>query len=91
MPENALTSASVLEWYNTKLGEVTDLVMPTLLLIGFVVVLIAFITYRSWKKAAVAGIGMAIVIAIVNSVTGLSDLVEGEFATAPVSAVHQQA
>ncbi|MCK9871355.1 hypothetical protein MRI28_17210 [Nocardiopsis dassonvillei] len=86
-----LYHAGVLEWYDTKLGQVTDLIMPTLLFIGFFVVLLSYLMFRSWKKAAVAAIGMAIVIAIVNSVTGLSSLVEGEFASSPSSAAHQQA
>ncbi|WP_046472318.1 hypothetical protein [Allosalinactinospora lopnorensis] len=76
--------ASVLDWYGDKLTQVTDLVTPTLWLIGAFVVLMAYIVYRSWKKAAIAALGMAIVIAIVNNVTSLSDMVEGEIA-APLS------
>ncbi|WP_028649013.1 hypothetical protein [Nocardiopsis sp. CNT312] len=89
MPDTA--HASVLEWYDTKLSEVTALVTPTLWIIGVFVVLVAYLMYRSWKKAAIAGLGMAIVIAIVNSVTGLSDMVEGEFATGAPTEHHQRA
>ncbi|MFV2198877.1 hypothetical protein [Nocardiopsis sp. LOL_012] len=87
----ATVHAGVLEWYDTKLSEVTALVTPTLWIIGVFVVLVAYLMYRSWKKAAIAGLGMAIVIAIVNSVTGLSDMVEGEFATAVPTEHHRRA
>ncbi|GAA4898838.1 hypothetical protein [Streptomonospora salina] len=75
-----MLGASVLGWYDQKLSQVTDLVTPTLWLVGAFVVLMAYIAYRSWKKAAIAALGMAIVIAIVDNVTSLSSMVEGEIA-----------
>lgn len=77
---------SVLQWYDEKLQQLTALVTPTLWLIGAFMVLVAYVAFRSWKKAAIAGIGMAVVIAIVTNVTSLSGMVEGELAapTMPV-------
>jgi hypothetical protein len=77
---------SVLHWYDEKLQQVTDLITPTLWLIGAFMVLVSYIAFRSWKKAAIAGIGMAIVIAIVSNVESLSGMVEGELAAAPAAA-----
>jgi hypothetical protein len=76
---------SVLHWYDEKLQQVTDLITPTLWLIGAFMVLVSYIAFRSWKKAAIAGIGMAIVIAIVSNVESLSGMVEGELAAAPAA------
>lgn len=86
MPET-MFHAGVLDWYDTKLSEVTDLVNPTLWIIGVFVVLAAYIMYRSWKKAAIAALGMAIIIALVNNVESISGMFEGEVeASAPTTA-----
>lgn len=82
---------SFLDWYDDKLQRVTELVTPTLWLIGAFMVLVAYVAFRSWKKAAIAGIGMAIVIAIVTNVTSLSSMVEGEIAAQGLSRTGGQA
>ncbi|MEV6822890.1 hypothetical protein AB0M72_29505 [Nocardiopsis dassonvillei] len=88
MPETTL-QAGVLDWYDTKLAEVTALVTPTLWIIGVFVVLAAYVMYRSWKKAAIAALGMAIIIALVNNVEGIAGLFEGEVeAAAPATVEH---
>ncbi|WP_159942558.1 MULTISPECIES: hypothetical protein [unclassified Nocardiopsis] len=88
MPETAL-QAGVLDWYDTKLNEVTALVTPTLWIIGVFVVLAAYVMYRSWKKAAIAALGMAIIIALINNVEGIASMFEGEVeASAPTTAEH---
>jgi predicted RND superfamily exporter protein len=88
MPETIL-QAGVLDWYDTKLTEITDLVNPTLWLIGVFVVLAAYVVYRSWKKAAIAALGMAIIIALINNVDGIANMFEGEVeASAPAATEH---
>lgn len=72
--------AGVLDWYDTKLSEITALVTPTLWIIGVFVALAAYVMYRSWKKAAIALLGMAIIIALVNNVEGIATMFEGEVA-----------
>ncbi|GAA1095267.1 hypothetical protein [Nocardiopsis metallicus] len=88
MPETIL-QAGVLDWYDTKLNEITDLVNPTLWLIGVFVVLASYVVYRSWKKAAIAALGMAIIIALINNVDGIANMFEGEVeASAPATTEH---
>ncbi|MEU0489994.1 hypothetical protein ABZ249_12255 [Nocardiopsis sp. NPDC006139] len=88
MPETTL-QAGVLDWYDTKLDEVTALVNPTLWIIGVFVVLAAYVMYRSWKKAAIAALGMAIIIALINNVEGIAGMFEGEVeASAPATVEH---
>ncbi|GAA1438983.1 hypothetical protein [Nocardiopsis tropica] len=91
MPESTM-QASVLGWYDTKLGEITALVSPTLWLIGVFVTLVAYVMYRSWKKAAIAALGMAIIIALVNNVEDIAGMFEGEVeASAPATAEYTPA
>ncbi|MGP4027209.1 hypothetical protein [Actinomadura sp. 3N407] len=71
----------VLDWYEQKLQEINNLIGPTLMVIALAFVIFAYVSFRSWKKAMIAGIGGAIVLAVVTKISGLSELVENEFSS----------
>ena len=84
MHESGIVLAGgVIDLYNQKLNEIKSLIGPTLAVIGLIFVIVAYVSFRSWKKAAIAGIGAAIVMAVVAKITGLSNMVKSEFQADP--------
>ena len=85
-------AGDVLIWYQSKLNAIKALVQPTLAVVALCFVIIAYVAFRSWKKAVIAGIGGAIVIAIVANITGMSSKFKSELssgpAQVPASVVH---
>ena len=78
-----LAAGGIFDLYRAKMNEINGLVGPTLALVGLVFVIFAYVSYRSWKKAIVAGVGAAIVIAVVAKIGSLSSMVKTEFQAAP--------
>lgn len=76
-------AGDILNWYQSKLSAITGLIEPTLMLVALFFVIVAYAAFRSWKKAVIAGIGGAIVIAVVSQITGISSKVQSEFNGAP--------
>lgn len=70
----------ILDLYKQKLQEINQLIGPTLLVVCLAFVIVAYVSFRSWKKAMIAGVGGAIVLAVVAKISGLSKLVENELA-----------
>lgn len=88
-------AGDILNWYRGKLPAITGLIEPTLLLVALFFVIISYAMFRSWKKALIAGIGGAIVIAVVSQITGIAGKVSTEFNGAPaivrtVAATHTE-
>lgn len=79
-PEGYL-AGDLLDWYREKLNEITSLVPVTLAFVAVFLAIVAYIVYRSWKKAVMAAIGGAIVIALVAKLADLAGLVESELDT----------
>ena len=78
-----VVAGDVLDWLNTKQAQIKGLVPNLLILAAMFFALVAWIVARSWKKAMVAGLGGAIVIAVVNQLGPLSDKLESEIDGAP--------
>jgi hypothetical protein len=76
-------AGDILNWYQDKLSAVTGLIEPTLLVVALFFVIVSYAMFRSWKKAVIAGIGGAIVIAVVSQITGIASKVGTEFNSAP--------
>ena len=81
--QNPPLAGDILNWYQGKLSEITGLIQPTLLLVAMFFVIVSYAMFRSWKKAVIAGIGGAIVIAVVSQITGIAGKVGTEFNGAP--------
>src|SRR5690606_15752353 len=82
---DGVLAGDLLQWVQQKQGEIKALVPGLLWLAAVFFALGAWVVARSWKKAMVAGIGGAIVIAVVNQLTALSGKVETEIEGAPAS------
>lgn len=76
-------AGDILNWYQGKLSAITGLIEPTLLVVALFFVIVSYAMFRSWKKALIAGIGGAIVIAVVSQITGIAGKVSTEFNGAP--------
>lgn len=88
-PEQPL-AGDILNWYQGKLGDITALVRPTLIVVALFFVIVSYMMFRSWKKAVIAGIGGAIVIAVVGQITGISSKVQNEIGGSPRPAIVYQ-
>ncbi|WUI00377.1 hypothetical protein OHR68_00680 [Spirillospora sp. NBC_00431] len=80
---DGVLAGDLIQWVDQKQGEIKGLVPGLLWLAAVFFALVAWVVARSWKKAMVAGIGGAIVIAVVNQLTALSGKVETEIDGAP--------
>jgi hypothetical protein len=76
-------AGDILNWYQDKLSAITSLIEPTLIVVALFFVIVSYAMFRSWKKAVIAGIGGAIVIAVVSQITGIAGKVSTEFNGAP--------
>jgi glucose-6-phosphate-specific signal transduction histidine kinase len=88
-PEHPALAGDILNWYQSKLGEITGLIRPTLIVVALFFVIVSYAMFRSWKKAVIAGIGGAIVLAVVGQITGISSKVQNEIGGAPRPAIIQ--
>jgi hypothetical protein len=80
-----MAAGGIFDLYRSKMNEINGLIGPTLALVGLIFVIVAYVSYRSWKKAIVAGVGAAIVIAVVAKIGSLSTMVKSEFQSAPAN------
>lgn len=80
---DGVLAGDLIEWVNRKEGEIKGLVPGLLWLAAVFFALVAWVVARSWKKAMVAGIGGAIVIAVVGQLNNLSSKVQTEIDGAP--------
>lgn len=85
-----VAAGSVLDWYKQKLDAIKALIQPTLMVVALFFVIVSYMMYRSWKKAVIAGIGGAIVVAIVANITGIADKVKSEINGAPVTVMQSR-
>jgi glucose-6-phosphate-specific signal transduction histidine kinase len=85
--DNPALAGDILNWYQGKLGEITGLIQPTLIVVALFFVIVSYAMFRSWKKAVIAGIGGAIVLAVVAQITGISSKVQSEINSSPRPAV----
>jgi glucose-6-phosphate-specific signal transduction histidine kinase len=76
-------AGDILNWYQGKLSAITGLIEPTLLVVALFFVIISYAMFRSWKKAVIAGIGGAIVLAVVAQISGISSKVQSELNSSP--------
>lgn len=80
---DGVLAGDLLDWVDQKQDQISNLVPDLLMLAAAFFALVAWVVARSWKKAMVAGIGGAIVIAVVNQLGILSDKVGTEIDGAP--------
>ncbi|MFI0448060.1 hypothetical protein [Actinomadura sp. 6N118] len=80
---DGVLAGDLIQWVQMKQGEIKGLVPGLLWLAAVFFAIVAWVVARSWKKAMVAGIGGAIVIAVVSQLGSLSDKVESEINGAP--------
>ncbi|TYB48560.1 hypothetical protein [Actinomadura chibensis] len=80
---DGVLAGDLIDWVQLKEGEIKGLVPGLLWLAAVFFAIVAWVVARSWKKAMVAGIGGAIVIAVVNQLGNLSDKVGTEIEGAP--------
>jgi hypothetical protein len=78
-----VVAGDIITWINAKETAVKALVTPTLWLAAVFFALVAWVVSRSWKKAMVAGIGGAIIIAVVGQLDAISAKVGTEINGAP--------
>lgn len=83
--EATVAAGGIFDLYRAKMNEINGLIGPTLALVGLILVIFAYVSYRSWKKAIIAGVGAAIVIAVVAKIGSLSTMVKSELQSAPAS------
>jgi len=76
-------AGDILNWYQGKLSAITGLIQPTLMVVALFFVIVSYAMFRSWKKAVIAGIGGAIVLAVVSQITGISSKVQTEIGGSP--------
>lgn len=88
-PEHPALAGDILNWYQSKLSAITGLIQPTLIVVALFFVIVSYAMFRSWKKAVIAGIGGAIVIAVVSQITGISGKVQNEIGGSPRPALIQ--
>ena len=80
---NPALAGDILNWYQGKLAAITGLIQPTLIVVALFFVIVSYAMFRSWKKAVIAGIGGAIVLAVVAQITGISGKVQTEIGGSP--------
>jgi len=78
-----VVAGDVLNWITTKENAIKGMVPLTLWVLTAFFAMVAWMVSRSWKKAVVAFIGGAIIIAIVGQLTSISDKVKTEVNGAP--------
>ncbi len=83
-----VVAGDIITWINTKETALKALVTPTLWLAAVFFALVAWVVSRSWKKAMVAGIGGAIIIAVVGQLDTIATKVGTEITGAPAVVRH---
>jgi uncharacterized membrane protein YjjB (DUF3815 family) len=78
-----VVAGDILNWITTKENAIKGMVPLTLWVLTAFFAIVAWMVSRSWKKAVVAFVGGAIIIAIVGQLTSISDKVKTEITGSP--------